>query len=413
MKTDIAIIGAGPAGSIAAGLLRQKGYHVTVVEKQKFPRFSIGESLLPHCMEFIEKAGMLPAIKQAGFQFKNGAAFTWGDRYTTINFEDKFTSGPGTTFQVQRARFDKILIDEAEKAGAVVLYEHEVTHVNTDDEKATLTIKPLSSQTPFTLEAKFVLDASGYGRILSRLFDLETPSSLPVRHAHFTHIEDNIQDDSFDRNKILICTHPTQRDVWLWFIPFSNGRTSIGVVGEPKIFEQLPEQTPEYILRHYADSIPMLKKLLVNAKWDTPFSTLKGYSANVKALYGNRWALLGNAAEFLDPVFSSGVTIAMHSADLAVDALDKTLKNEAVDWEKEFTEPLMIGVNAFRTYVMGWYDYSFQDVIYQENPNPEIKKMISAILAGYAWDTNNPFVKRSKEKLKTLAEICRSTSQHS
>ena len=400
---DIAIIGAGPSGAVAAALLLKHGFSVCVLEKQHFPRFVIGESLLPHCMEFIEEAGFLPAVEaEKRFQFKNGAAFTWGSRYTYFDFTDKFTAGPGTTFQVRREIFDKILIDEAAKQGADVRFGHAVAAFADTDSGARLTVQP-ENGTEYVLEAKFVLDASGYGRVLPRLLDLDTPSHLPVREAHFTHIDDNISDPEFDRNKILISTHPEHRDVWLWLIPFGDNRCSIGVVGLPERFAGLGDS--EAILRRYADEVPMLKRVLANAQWhnDFPFRKISGYSANVKALYGKHFALLGNAAEFLDPVFSSGVTIAMHSAKLAADLLGRQLKGETVDWQSGFVEPLMVGVDAFRTYVEGWYDGSFQDAIYAENRNPEIGRMISSILAGYAWDTANPFVEKSKRRLEALA----------
>ena len=401
---DIAIIGAGPSGAVAAALLLKHGFSVCVLEKQHFPRFVIGESLLPHCMEFIEEAGFLPAVEaEKRFQFKNGAAFTWGSRYTYFDFTDKFSPGPGTTYQVRREIFDKILIDEAAKQGADVRFGHAVAAFADTDSGARLTVQP-ENGTEYVLEAKFVLDASGYGRVLPRLLDLDTPSHLPVREAHFTHIDDNISDPEFDRNKILISTHPEHRDVWLWLIPFGDNRCSIGVVGLPERFAGLGDS--EAILRRYADEVPMLKRVLANAQWhnDFPFRKISGYSANVKALYGKHFALLGNAAEFLDPVFSSGVTIAMHSAKLAADLLGRQLKGETVDWQSGFVEPLMVGVDAFRTYVEGWYDGSFQDAIYAENRNPEIGRMISSILAGYAWDTTNPFVEKSKRRLEALAE---------
>lgn len=401
---DIAIIGAGPSGAVAAALLLKHGFSVCVLEKQHFPRFVIGESLLPHCMEFIEEAGFLPAVEaEKRFQFKNGAAFTWGSRYTYFDFTDKFTAGPGTTFQVRREIFDKILIDEAAKQGADVRFGHAVAAFADTDSGARLTVQP-ENGTEYVLEAKFVLDASGYGRVLPRLLDLDTPSHLPVREAHFTHIDDNISDPEFDRNKILISTHPEHRDVWLWLIPFGDNRCSIGVVGLPERFAGLGDS--EAILRRYADEVPMLKRVLAKAQWhnDFPFRKISGYSANVKALYGKHFALLGNAAEFLDPVFSSGVTIAMHSAKLAADLLGRQLKGETVDWQSGFVEPLMVGVDAFRTYVEGWYDGSFQDAIYAENRNPEIGRMISSILAGYAWDTNNPYVEKPERRLKALAE---------
>ena len=402
-SVDVAIIGAGPSGSVAAALLHKQGFKVCVLEKQHFPRFVIGESLLPHCMEMLEEAGFAEAVKaEPSFQFKNGAAFTWGNRYTYFDFTDKFTAGPGTTFQVRRAVFDKILIDEAAKQGVEVRFGHGVTAFDNSGAEARLSVATDGGEA-YELTARFVLDASGYGRVLPRLLDLETPSELPPRMAHFTHIEDHITSPKFDRNKILINTHPVHRDVWLWTIPFGDGRCSIGVVGTP---DKLAGD-PETVLKTFAMECPMLADILADAVWENefPFRSIQGYSANVKALYGKQFALLGNAAEFLDPVFSSGVTIALHSAKLAADLLGRQLNGEAADWQTGFSDPLMVGVNAFRTYVNGWYDHRFQDVIYAENRNADISRMISSILAGYAWDEANPYVEKSECRLSALAEL--------
>ncbi len=406
---DVVIIGAGPSGSVAASLLHKQGVKVCVLEKQHFPRFVIGESLLPYCMDILAEADLAYAVNaEKTFQFKNGAAFTWGNRYTYFDFTDKFTAGPGTTYQVRRGIFDKILIDETAKKGVEVRFGHEVLSLDNSGETAVLKARSEDGE-EYHLSARFVLDASGYGRVLPRLLDLETPSSLPTRVARFTHIDDNINAPDFDRNKILITTHPTHRDVWLWLIPFADNRCSIGVVGLPETLDG----DNETILKKFALECPMLKRILANANWenDFPYRQIQGYSANVKALYGKHFALLGNAAEFLDPVFSSGVTIALHSARLASRIISRQLKGEAVDWQKEFSETLMVGVNAFRTYVNGWYDNSFQDVIYARNPEPKIRQMLSSILAGYAWDTENPFVAKSTPRLKALAEICGTATQ--
>ena len=406
---DVVIIGAGPSGSVAASLLHKQGVKVCILEKQHFPRFVIGESLLPYCMDILAEADLVDAVNaEKTFQFKNGAAFTWGNRYTYFDFTDKFTAGPGTTYQVRRGIFDKILIDETAKKGVEVRFGHEVLSLDNSGETAVLKARSEDGE-EYHLSARFVLDASGYGRVLPRLLDLETPSSLPTRVARFTHIDDNINAPDFDRNKILITTHPTHRDVWLWLIPFADNRCSIGVVGLPETLDG----DNETILKKFALECPMLKRILANANWenDFPYRQIQGYSANVKALYGKHFALLGNAAEFLDPVFSSGVTIALHSARLASRIISRQLKGEAVDWQKEFSEPLMVGVNAFRTYVNGWYDNSFQDVIYARNPEPKIRQMLSSILAGYAWDTENPFVAKSTPRLKALAEICGTATQ--
>lgn len=399
---DVAVIGAGPAGSVASALLRKKGYQVCVLEKQHFPRFVIGESLLPHCMEMLEEAGFADAVRaEPGFQLKNGAAFSWGSRYTEFDFTDKFSDGPGTTYQVRRAVFDKILIGEAAKQGVEVRFGHGVTAFDNSGDFARLNIETDTGES-YELTAKFVLDASGYGRVLPRLLDLETPSHLPPRQAHFTHIDDNIAHPKFDRNKILITTHPQHRDVWIWLIPFGDNRCSIGVVGTP---DKLVGES-ETVLKKFVYECPMLNEILDKAVWenDFPFRSIQGYSANVKSLHGRHFALLGNAAEFLDPVFSSGVTIALHSAKLAADLLAKQLEGGTADWDTEFAEPLMIGVDTFRTYVDGWYDFRFQNVVYAPDRSPEISRMLSSILAGYAWDTENPFVAKSEQRLTALSE---------
>ena len=399
---DVAVIGAGPAGSVASALLRKKGYQVCVLEKQHFPRFVIGESLLPHCMEMLEEAGFADAVRaEPGFQLKNGAAFSWGSRYTEFDFTDKFSDGPGTTYQVRRAVFDKILIGEAAKQGVEVRFGHGVTAFDNSGDFARLNIETDTGES-YELTAKFVLDASGYGRVLPRLLDLETPSHLPPRQAHFTHIDDNIAHPKFDRNKILITTHPQHRDVWIWLIPFGDNRCSIGVVGTPDVLAG----ESETVLKKFVYECPMLKEILDKAVWenDFPFRSIQGYSANVKSLHGRHFALLGNAAEFLDPVFSSGVTIALHSAKLAADLLAKQLEGGTADWDTEFAEPLMIGVDTFRTYVDGWYDFRFQNVVYAPDRSPEISRMLSSILAGYAWDTENPFVAKSEQRLTALSE---------
>lgn len=403
-QREVVIIGAGPAGAVAAALLKRQGHDVLVLERQQFPRFSIGESLLAHCLEFVEEAGMLPAVRAAGFQVKNGAAFACGERYSYFDFRDKFTPGPGTTFQVQRARFDQVLADEAARQGVELRYRQEVTAADFDGEP-TLAVRGADGAS-YRVQARFVLDASGYGRVLARLLDLEIPSSMPPRKAIYTHIEDRIDDPGFDREKILISVHPEERGIWYWLIPFSNGRSSFGVVGGEERFGGAAAD-PMAVLRAMARAAPNLERILKHAVWDTPAGAIGGYSASVRRLHGPGYALLGNAAEFLDPVFSSGVTIALRSSKLAADALHRQLGGAQVDWQTAFADPLMVGVETFRAYVQGWYSGEFQDVVFYEHAQPEIRRMISSILAGYAWDLSNPFVASPQRRLRMLSELCR------
>ncbi|PMU09128.1 MULTISPECIES: NAD(P)/FAD-dependent oxidoreductase [unclassified Pseudomonas] len=401
---QVVVIGAGPSGAIAAALLKRKGHDVLMIERQHFPRFSIGESLLSHCLDFVEEAGMLEAVNAAGFQLKNGAAFAWGEQYSAFDFGETFSNGKPTTFQVQRADFDKLLADQAALQGVDVRYGEAIVSVDFTLAKPQLDVlREDGSQ--YRVEADFVLDASGYGRVLPRLLDLEAPSDFPVRQAVFTHVEDHIDNPAFEREKILITTHPIHRDIWFWTIPFSDGRCSVGVVAAAEHFEGRMEDLDE-CLRGFIAETPSLAGVLNNAVWDTPARTIGGYSANVKTLHGPGFALLGNAAEFLDPVFSSGVTIAMRSASMAAAVLHRQLQGENVDWQTEFAIPLKRGVDTFRCYVEGWYAGTFQDVIYFEGGSPDIRRMISSILAGYAWDERNPFVTEPKRRLRMLSELC-------
>lgn len=415
-ETDVIIIGAGPSGSSAAALLRHKGYAVTVIEKQYFPRFSIGESLLPQCMVFLEEAGLLDTVREhvesRGFQFKNGAAFLCGQKRSHYNFTEKFTDGPGTTWQVRRADFDHLLAQQAQQYGADIRFGHEVIAVDVESDQPILTVLD-EAQQQYQIQAKFLLDASGFGRILPKFLDLESPSNFPVRRALFTHIEDGIGNQAdFDREKILVTVHEKDPRAWYWLIPFADGRASFGVVAEQDFFdhyqlEDSAENEPEALLKRILADEQSLSQILQQAKFDTPVRTLVGYSANVKHLAGRNYALLGNAGEFLDPVFSSGVTIALKSSSLAVPLLDRVLQGENVDWMQEYEIPLRKGIQVFRAYVESWYEGDFQDVVFSNSQNESIRRMVSSLLAGYAWDETNPIHKNAKRRLSTLAEYCR------
>ncbi len=403
-RRQVVVIGAGPSGSIAAALLRRLGRDVVVLERQRFPRFSIGESLLVHCLDFVAEAGMLEAVDAAGFQHKNGAAFAHCARYSEYDFGQRFTPGRPSTYQVQRARFDKLLADEAARQGVEIRYEAQIVAVGEAGGHRTLTARSAEGDLR-TLEADFILDASGFGRTLPKLLALEVPSQFPARQAIFTHVADRIPAGAFDRNKIRVTVHPERSDVWYWLIPFADGRASLGVVARREFLERYCGP-PDRRLRALLAEDPGLASLLIDAQWDTPVRELVGYAANVKTMHGPGFALLGNAAEFLDPVFSSGVTIAMRSASMAVQVLERQLRGERVDWQSEFEQPLRRGVDCFRAYVEAWYDGRFQKIVFHERQPQELKRMICSVLAGYAWDERNPFVAQARQRLDTLAKLC-------
>ncbi len=396
---DVAIIGAGPAGALAAKMLRDQGASVVILEREIFPRFSIGESLLPHCLNLLEKAGLLQPVVQEGFQFKNGAAFRRGEDNRDIDFREKFDAGWGTAYQVKRAEFDKVLADNAEKAGADILYGRTVTKSDLNKGDCRLTHIGENGDTVVT-SSRFVLDASGFGRVLSRLEDLETPSELTMRTVLFTHMEDRISDPEFDRNKILITVHPEKKDVWYWTIPFSDGTSSVGVV-----YSEDEGQPDMEVFQGYLNDTH-LGNLLKDAELTRPLGKIKGYSCDVKSLHGPGFSLLGNAAEFLDPIFSSGVTIALQSSELAVPLVLKELEGQSPDWENEFSKPLKKGVDVFRVFVKSWYEGGLQDIILNRpGEKTEIELMMVSILSGYAWSEDSPLVQNPTRILRLLEKM--------
>jgi flavin-dependent dehydrogenase len=298
-----------------------------------------------------------------------------------------------------------VLADEAAKRGAKIEYEVEITGVDVSGERPLVTAK--KGGEVFTHRPRFVLDASGFGRTLPRLLDLDRPSDFPVRAALFVHVKDGIVAGEFDRQKIRVGIHPTDIQVWSWLIPFADGNSSLGIVATREFHAQFSGSNEERLWQLIAQE-PKLKALLRNAKTVRPVGEIVGYASKVKTMHGPGFALLGNAAEFLDPVFSSGVTIAMKSASLAADLLDKQFKGERVDWQAQFAEPLNYGVETFRSFVTGWYDGSLQDVIFYQKQDPAIRRMICSVLAGYVWDEANPYTgPKSGQRLRALAHVCR------
>ena len=398
-KVDVLVIGAGPSGTVAASIVNQAGFKVKIVEKLKFPRFVIGESLLPRCMEALTEAGFIEAVKEKGFQEKFGAKFVKNGKVCDYLFADQFTPGWNWTWQVPRAEFDKTLADTVEKMGVPVSYETTVTGIEFNGSDSVTTVED-SNGNKSQIEAKFIIDGSGYGRVIPRLFNLDKPSNLPPRRTLFTHVVDTKRSTDDEPNRITIIVH--QKGIWIWVIPFSNGLTSVGFVGDPEFFRQY-EGSNEEQLRKLIASEPYLRERMNDVEMVFEPRVLESWSTTSEKFYGDGFVLTGNVTEFLDPVFSSGVTLAVVSSQLAAHLVIRKLNGEDVDWNKEYSEPMMQGINTFRSYVMAWYEGTLDTIFFADNQVEKIKSMICSVLAGYVWDTNNPYVKNHGTALHKLA----------
>lgn len=401
-KTDVLVIGAGPSGTVAASIVHQAGFKVKIVEKQKFPRFVIGESLLPRCMEALEEAKFLEAVKAKGFQQKNGAKFVKNGKVCDYQFADQFTKGWKWTWQVTRADFDSTLADTVEKMGVPIEYETAVTGiVFNDDGRSVTTVEDINGNKKH-IEARFIIDGSGYGRVIPKLFNMEKPSNLPARKALFAHTVDKKRSMADEPNRITIVVH--EKAVWIWIIPFATGVTSVGFVGSKEFFDRFkgsPEEQFRAMLAGEKDIAERFKdvELVFEPR------TLQSWSSTTDRFYGDGFVLTGNVTEFLDPVFSSGVTLATVSSQLAGKLVIRKLKGENVDWDKEYMEVMMQGVNTFRSYVMAWYEGTLDTIFFADDQNELIKSQICSVLAGYVWDTSNPYVKDHTTALHKLARI--------
>ena len=388
-ECDVFIIGGGPAGSIAAAKLVQAGYNVELVEKVKFPRFVIGESLLPRCNELLEDANMLEAVEKAGFQYKGGVAFENEENdIKVINFENNMGQKHNSSFQVRRETFDNLLLEEAKRFGAHVTMESEVTDYDEAANVVTVIHKDGSEE---KYHAKKVIDASGYGRVLPRLLGLDSNSGLKLRDAIFCRVENDVRHTDGTDGYIYVYI-VGDNDAWIWNIPLSPTVTSVGIVCTDEYYKSF-DMDQQTFWEHIIKNDPHASKRYANATRINDVGFIGGYSSNVTRMFGQNFVMVGNATEFLDPVFSSGVTLALESGSKAADLTIKELSGEAVDWQSEYQDYMMIGVDVFREYVEAWYDGRLQGILFSKAPgSKKIESKVVSVLSGYVWDTKNMFV---------------------
>lgn len=406
---DVLVIGAGPSGCVSASHLHNNKVKVKVVEKTKFPRLVVGESLIPRVMDHFAEAGLFESLDAMNFEKKLGARFIRGEEICLFDFSNKYSDGWDWTWQVPRADFDNTMAQEVIKKGIDLEFESEVVSVEFEGNNSKTVVIDKDGNLK-EIHAKFIIDSSGYGRVLPRLLDLDTPSKLDPHSSIFTHLKDINRPEGEEGTLISFDILETQ--VWLWVIPFSNGNTSVGVVGPTSFINALSKENN--VTKALTNAI-QLSDYYVKRFGGIEFIfepvKLENYSRSVKKMYGEGFALTGNSSEFLDPVFSSGVAFATESGMLAAKLFIKENQGIKVNWEEEFTGYMKRGIAVFTTYVKEWYTGNLQTLFFHQPENPDVKRKICAVLAGYVWDETNPFVKKHENVISNMAYMLKSESK--
>lgn len=400
-EVDILIIGAGPSGCVAAGYLQKQGANIKVVEKSKFPRLVVGESLIPRVMDHFEEAGLLDNLDKQNFQKKPGARFIRGQVISIFDFSQKFGEGWDWTWQIPRADFDMVMAQTLIDKGVDISFETAVTAISFEGTNSATTVVDKEGNES-QIKAKFVIDSSGYGRVLPRLLHLDKPSKLNPHSAIFSHVKDINRPGGIEGTQISFDVLDTE--VWLWVIPFSNGNTSLGIVADTEFIEKLAENGDTVLALQKAIQLSdFYVKRFAGTEFLFEPIHLKNYSSAVTKMYGDGFALTGNSSEFLDPVFSSGVCFATESGILAAKLAWREINGEQINWEKDFTQYMQRGIDVFTTYVKEWYTGNLQTLFFHRPENLDVKEKVCAVLAGYVWNEENPFVKKHNRVIRSIA----------
>jgi len=401
IDTDVLVIGAGPAGACAASLLVRQGHRVLCLDRDRFPRFVIGESLLTRCNDLLAESGLLPAVESRRYMVKRGALFLQGDQRSRVWFANGLPGDQPSTFQVPRDDFDQALATAARAMGVDVRFGMQIEAVDASPGACASRVTDLESGEGIEVRSRFVLDCSGYGRVLPRLFDLEKPAQLPPRTAVFSHYEGDVREEGIHEGDIWIVIHPWGG--WMWVIPFSNGRTSIGIVADPEVIERVPGSDRDK-LSAFIRSDPAVAERFARAAQVLDTRRLHGWSKKVTRWHGPGWAVAGNAGDFLDPVFSSGVLLALESASLAARGVDRALRGEPFDWMGDYEDRMAVAVRVFKAFVESWYRGELPRIFFATTQANSLRRMVTSILAGYCLNEQNVLVRDPEAGLGRLYE---------
>lgn len=378
---DVIVIGCGPGGSSAATFLTKAGKRVLALEKEVFPRFHIGESLLPCNQTILREMGVLPEMEKAGFPRKLAAQFVLGNGSIGTRFvfnEGKFNREP-ETFQVERAKFDHILLKHARSCGADVREGWQANRFAYDDKGVTIdAVSPDGQSHQF--KAKYLIDSSGRSSFTGIQDNTRVIHPKWKKLAVFSHFHDVQLDEGGARGDTIIVR---MENKWFWIIPVSADKTSVGLVIDKDEYTGTGEK-PEDIFKRFVESTPEVKRRMVNAKATEPIRTISDFSYHNRSLYGPRLLRVGDAAGFMDPIFSAGVFLAMWSGKIAAELLLEKLKtnkpggHDFAVYEKRVKK----GLRFYWRVVENYYTTPFMELFLQPRDHFDLPSAVIAVLAG-------------------------------
>src|SRR6266699_3697793 len=381
---DVAIIGGGPAGSTAAALLARAGRRVIVFEREKFPRFHIGESLLPFSTQTFDRLGLREKLDRTFLpKFGGEIVAACGTKGAKFYFKDGFRSRRDRAYQVTRSEFDKLLLDHSRENGADVREETDVKNITFENDRAKIDIETPGGARS-TIEARYLLDCSGRQTMLGSFFKFKKMYNHLQKFSVFAHYENVDRPSGIDGTLIRMVRG---LDRWFWMIPLTATRMSIGVVMDTATFRAM-KLSPEEALDSCIDEQQMMLERMKNAERVSPVYSAGDYSYRNAQLFGDRWLLAGDAAGFIDPVFSSGVFLAIMSAEKAADALNDILRDEALKPRlfRNYSRRVNRIMDIYLTFVTSWYRHGkeFVEVFLNPTDTMQIAAAVNAVLAGNA-----------------------------
>jgi flavin-dependent dehydrogenase len=373
---DVIVIGGGPGGSTAATLLARKGFSVTLLERDRFPRFQIGESLLPYNNDLFARLGVADQLSAGEFHPKYGAEFLTGDGEIRVrfHFDSNLEERYHRSFQVERAEFDHLLLRNAASQGVEVREGTGVASIDLDDPNRAVVTCANGEQ----LEARFVVDASGHGSVVGQRVGVKSDIDGLKKIAIFSHYRNVQRPEGRDAGNTVIVV---LRDAWFWLIPITADVMSVGLVVDRDHLKRCGLTAEELLARTIAGA-PHVAKVMQAAERVSQTYVRKDFSFRMKRLVGPNFALIGDAAGFLDPIFSTGVFMAMQSADMAANALEIRLRRGAMRPLLRYQGTLQKALDKYLRFINGFYRPEFLEVFMQPRPNHGLVKVIVGILAG-------------------------------